>query len=475
MLALALFNWIEVRHLVDSAAMVLHTHEVEGGAVRLLSLVQDAESAQRGYLMTGHTSMLQLYEISRAQVDSELRRVSSFTQNDADQARRFRDLGALVHERLQLTSAVLKTAETSGFPAAQAETGTDHSLLVMGGIRSAVAEIQAHEQSVLTARTDAARRSAKYISLLVPVASVLALTALALAFGLTRKLNRQLTMRVEQRTDQLQSSRTSLRGEVTERKGAEASLRQSESELRRAHGELEQRVIERTAELERSNHELEQFAYVASHDLQEPLRAIAGCVQIIEQRYDAQLDAKGHELIGHTVAGVARMKELIDGLLAYSRVNRASGTAEAVATDSALAAAVQQLEAAITESGANIVHGDLPMVHANHSQLVQLFQNLLGNALKYRGEAAPQIDVSATLIGRMWDFAVRDNGIGIEAQYFQRVFSIFQRLHTRDEYPGTGIGLALCKKIVERAGGVIWIESEVGTGSTFHFTLPEAG
>lgn len=196
-------------------------------------------------------------------------------------------------------------------------------------------------------------------------------------------------------------------------------------------------------------------------------------MQIIEKRYDAQLDAKGRELIGHTVAGVARMKELIDGLLAYSRVNRATGPAEAVSTASALEAALQQLESAVAETGAKIVHGELPLVLANRGQLVQLFQNLLGNALKYRGEAVPQIEVSATASGSMWDFAVRDNGIGIEPQYFQRVFSIFQRLHTRDEYPGTGIGLAICKKIVERAGGKIWIESEAGIGSTFHFTLPQ--
>jgi light-regulated signal transduction histidine kinase (bacteriophytochrome) len=320
-------------------------------------------------------------------------------------------------------------------------------------------ELQDEQRDLLAVRAEAARTSAATISYAVQVGFGVALAAVAFAFSVARRANRDLTLRVDEATTQLQSSLS--------------SLRQSEAELRQARDELERRVIERTEELERSNRELEQFAYVASHDLQEPLRAISGCVQIIERRYDAQLDAKGHELIGHTVAGVARMKELIDGLLAYSRVNRVGGEVEALSSSSIIDAAVLQLESAVAESGAEIARGDLPMVVGNRGQLIQLFQNLLGNALKYRGDVAPRISVSATAKGGMWDFAVRDNGIGIEPQYFERVFSIFQRLHTRDEYPGTGIGLALCKKIVERAGGVIWIESEPGSGSTFHFTLPQ--
>ncbi|MDQ6625349.1 MAG: CHASE3 domain-containing protein [Verrucomicrobiota bacterium] len=472
-LALAFFNWIEVRRLVDSAALVLHTHQVQGGVARLFSLVQDVELGQRGFLVTGDAAMLRRYESARVEIEQEFQRIHQFTRDDADQDRRLRELELLIRQRMEMAGSVLRTLEARGMPAAQQEIATGGGAQVMEATRHAVAVIQDHEQALLEARTDAARRSAAVISVAVPLGFGIALVALAISFLLSRKANRALTVRVEQRTGQLHSSRSSLRGEVTERKDAEASLRESEAELRQARDELERRVIERTEELERSNYELEQFAYVASHDLQEPLRAISGCVQIIAKRYEAQLDAKGHELINHTVDGVSRMKELIDGLLAYSRVNRASSTAEAVATEAALAAAIRQLESAITESGAKIVQGELPMVRADHGQLVQLFQNLLGNALKYRGDAAPEISIGATLVEGMWSFAVGDNGIGIEPQYFQRVFSIFQRLHTRDEYPGTGIGLALCKKIVERAGGTIWIESEPGAGSTFHFTLPQ--
>ncbi len=249
------------------------------------------------------------------------------------------------------------------------------------------------------------------------------------------------------------------------------ALETSRNELELAREELEQNRIAHTSELERSNHELEQFAYVASHDLQEPLRAISGCVEILQLRYAEKIDARGHELIAHTVAGVSRMSELIDDLLEYSRVRRA-GAPEPVSVESALAAALRQLESAIENTGALIEHEILPTVCADGSQLVQLLQNLIGNALKYRGKAAPQVKISAQRDHSNWLFAVRDNGIGIEPQYFERIFSIFQRLHTRDEYPGTGIGLALCRRIVEQAGGLIWLDSQFGKGSTFYFTLP---
>jgi light-regulated signal transduction histidine kinase (bacteriophytochrome) len=274
-------------------------------------------------------------------------------------------------------------------------------------------------------------------------------------------LNRKLEGDVRDRTGELEASLV--------------SLRESQRDLLRARDELERRVQERTVELQRSNHDLEQFAYVASHDLQEPLRAISGCVQIIERRYAPQLDAKAHELMKHTVEGVVRMKELIEGLLAYSRVTRTHHEVAPVAAASAVEAAMRHLQSGVRETAAEIVCRDLPWVMANQAQLTQLFQNLIGNALKYRSEERPRIEIAAQEDGgAMWQFSIRDNGIGIEPQYFERVFSIFQRLHTRDEYPGSGIGLAICKKIVERAGGTMWIESQLGQGSTFHFTLPHA-
>jgi len=243
--------------------------------------------------------------------------------------------------------------------------------------------------------------------------------------------------------------------------------------LRQAYEELERRVQERTSAIERSNRDLEQFAYVASHDLQEPLRAVAGCAQLLKRRYSGQLDAGADELINHLVTGAVRMQNLIQDLLTYARLDRRETTG--IEADSALAfkTALTQLEVAIRESQAAVsLEGDLPQVRADRAQLVLLFQNLLGNALKYRSTATPRILLSVQRKGNDWEFALADNGIGIEPRHQERIFVIFQRLHAQGEYAGTGIGLAVCKKIVERHGGRIWVESKLGVGSTFRFTLP---
>ena len=237
--------------------------------------------------------------------------------------------------------------------------------------------------------------------------------------------------------------------------------------------QMELALREQRLELERSNQDLEQFAYVASHDLQEPLRAVAGCGQILKRRYgQGQLEPAAVELIDHMVVGAARMQSLILDLLAFSRVG-ARGH-ELVQTESAqaLARAMSQLEGALEESQAELTVGELPRVQGDVDQLGQLFQNLVANAIKYRGPEPVRIAIGAEPFDGAYEFWVRDNGIGIEPQYFDKIFVLFQRLHTREEYPGTGIGLAICKKIVERHGGRIWVESQLGRGSTFHFTLP---
>jgi PAS domain S-box-containing protein len=241
-----------------------------------------------------------------------------------------------------------------------------------------------------------------------------------------------------------------------------------------ARKEMELELRKRRLELERSNQDLEQFAYVASHDLQEPLRAVAGCGQILERRYarQGQLEPAALELIRHMVEGAARMQALILDLLAFSRVGARGHELVAVDAGEAVQRASRLLEGAIAESQASVEVGALPRVKADVEQLAQLFQNLMGNAIKYRGSAPVKIEIGAQPNGKECQFFVRDNGIGIEPQYFEKIFVLFQRLHTREEYPGTGIGLAICKKIVERHGGRIWVESAVGKGSAFHFTLP---
>ncbi len=227
------------------------------------------------------------------------------------------------------------------------------------------------------------------------------------------------------------------------------------------------------AELARSNAELEQFAYVATHDLQEPLRAVASCVQLLRQHYQGRLDARAEEFVTHAVDGTKRMQTLISDLLAYSKISTHAKAFSPVDCEMVLRDSLANLRVAIEESGAGVTQNSLPMVNGDSTQLTQLFQNLISNAIKFCGECSPKIHIGAVLKSGEWHCSVSDNGIGMEPRYFERVFQVFQRLHTRKAYQGTGIGLAICKKVAERHGGRIWVESEFGRGCTFVFTLPE--
>ena len=235
--------------------------------------------------------------------------------------------------------------------------------------------------------------------------------------------------------------------------------------------EARQKLEESVSELGRSNADLQQFAYVASHDLQEPLRMVSSYTQLIARRYKGKLDADADEFIAFAVDGANRMQRLILDLLAYSRVNTAGRQFEPTAMETVLTAALNNLTNAVKESQAIITHDPLPAVMGDDKQLAQLFQNLLSNAVKFGGAQPPRIHISAKQTDGEWLCSVRDHGIGLDPQYADRIFVIFQRLHTREEYPGTGIGLAICKKIVERHGGRIWVESQLGKGTTFYFTM----
>jgi PAS domain S-box-containing protein len=241
------------------------------------------------------------------------------------------------------------------------------------------------------------------------------------------------------------------------------------SERRRLESDLN-RLIE---ELKRSNEELEQFAYIASHDLQEPLRMVSGYTQLLKRRYVAQLDAEANEYIDYAVDGVKRMQALIQDLLAYARLSTRGRGFQVTDLNFLLRQVSANLATQVEEAGATITVGELPNLRVDASQVVQVFQNLVSNALKFRRPAIPLvIAISANRDGDYWRFTVSDNGIGIDPQYSGRIFEVFQRLHTRDQYPGNGIGLAICKKVVERHQGRIWFESTLGEGTSFHFTLP---
>jgi signal transduction histidine kinase len=248
-----------------------------------------------------------------------------------------------------------------------------------------------------------------------------------------------------------------------------------EKRLRQLRQQADEDLARKAEELTRSNADLEQFAYVASHDLQEPLRMVAAYTQLLSERYKGQLDANADKFIGYASEGALRMQVLIQDLLAFSRVGRADSKSVSVNCDGVMQEVLQILASAIQESGAAVVYADLPVVWADRTQMAQVFQNLIGNAIKFRGTEPPKISVRAEKQEKEWLFTVSDNGIGIAAESAENIFVVFQRLHARTEYPGNGIGLSICKKIIERGGGRIWVESEAGRGSAFKFTLPLHG
>ena len=318
----------------------------------------------------------------------------------------------------------------------------------------------------------------RFLSRRIVINRLEALTDMSSEIG-KGNLQRRLDIRSNDELGILASAFNDMAGELGERK---RQLDEEKNKVLDKVEELEEQITRReTAEealkrtvtdLRRSNAELEQFAYVASHDLQEPLRMVSSYMQLLSRRYAGKLDSDADDFIGFAVDGARRMQVLIQDLLVYSRVGTRGKPFEPTNCEDVLEQVLSNMEVAINESGAVVTHDPLPTVAADASQLAQIFQNLIGNAIKFQGEENPRVHVSAERKAGEWLFSVADNGIGIDPEFFERIFVIFQRLHGRGEYSGTGIGLAISRKIVERHGGRMWVESESGTGSTFYFTIP---
>jgi signal transduction histidine kinase len=336
------------------------------------------------------------------------------------------------------------------------------------------------ERSAADARSDLDRAADRLqvVGILVGVGLIVLLVVLAV--GLRRLVLRPLAgLAGEVRTVAAGDFDSEVRGggpkEIAEvGVDVEAMRRQIVAEFH-ALRDTTDRLDVRTAELERSNTELEQFAYVASHDLQEPLRKVASFTQLLERRYKGQLDERADQYIAFAVDGAKRMQVLINDLLSFSRVGRLTREHVRIGSGELVAQALANLSVAIEETHATVtVPADMPPVYGDAPLLTGVFQNLIGNAIKFRGDDVPEIAVGLADAGDQWEFSIADNGIGIEPEYAERIFVIFQRLHAKDAYPGTGIGLAMCRKIIEYHGGRIWLDTSASSGTTFRFTLPKA-
>jgi signal transduction histidine kinase len=406
---------------------------------RVVSLCKDAETGERGFLLTGDDRYVAPLEQANAWFSGESNLCRSYAKDWPSLQHKVEQAIALVQKRIAEANQVLETQRSKGSTAALELAKTSDAAGTMDLVRNSVNNLETEinrEQSSYLTRQRTLNRSAFILFIVGTVVMTLVLVALYNAL-------------------------------LHFIQGLEAA----QTELQGLNAELEARIDERTHELKQINEELQQFASVASHDLQEPLRTITSFTQLLASRYQGKLDADADEFIGYIVSASRRMTDLINGLLALVRLRKTGQSAVPVAFEELLEEAKGSLQAAIRESKAEIRNGPLPALVVDKVQFSQLLQNLISNAIKYRREEQPMIGVEAKRDRSNWIFSVSDNGQGFDQQYAERIFALFQRLQSRD-VEGTGMGLSISRKIVERHGGRIWAESTPGVGSTFHFSLP---
>jgi signal transduction histidine kinase len=406
------------------------SREILEGLHNVLSRMRDAEIGQRGYIITGKEDYLEPYQIAVEMISQDTQILQRLVVHNSNQQQKLLHLDSLIVTELAEFRQTIELRKSKSFEATLQVFLTGRQREIMDEIRSVLSEMEDEEKASVTQQLKLEEGKVKNTTYLIILGSLLAFALVSFASFIIHR-------------------------DVTERKRAERAL------------------ADRAADLARSNAELEQFANVASHDLQEPLRMVASYAQMLAKRYQGKLDADADEFIGYVVDGVHQMYQLINGLLAYSQVGSQLKAFQPTDCNAVIGGALVNLRGTIKDNAALITHDSLPTVMADALQLELLFQNLIGNAIKFHGKQPPQIKVSVDQKENEWLFSVRDNGIGIDSQYADRIFTIFERLHTTKDYPGTGIGLAICKKIVERHGGRIWVESQPGTGSTFYFTFPK--
>lgn len=457
----ALLAWISYNissaHIVSVEA-TLATDEFIRRLDDLLSTIQDMETGQRGYLLTGQEIYLQPFNEGIADLPSRLSRIEGLASSHGVTSQQIRDLHAAIDAKAKELQKTIDLRRQQDLPAALREVNTNRGHGYMLRIRSLIDAIKEQQMSVFRERLDSQRRKQVQLEVVLAIGVLLAFVLVYLAhrFSVAYSLERD----------------------------------RAEKEVWRLHDSLEQRVKERTAELQlqtqelekrstelqRSNADLTQFAYLASHDLQEPLRMIASYIALLARRYQNQLDETAQRYVNFVIDGANRMETLIHDLLAYSSAGTQAVKKEPIPAEKIVQVALRNLEIPIKESSATVTYNDLPVIEADRVKLTQVMQNLIGNAIKFhKSGVSPEISITAQHAPGEWIFGVSDNGIGFDPAYSDRMFQVFQRLHAVGKYPGNGIGLAICKRIIEHHGGRLWAESQPGAGATFLFSLPVTG
>ncbi len=427
-------------HLIESADDVAHTNEIEKKLTRLVSGLKDIEVSEREFILTGDRKLLEQFRQGLPAIEKQIAELKLMTRENHRQRDSFELLEPLIPQKFEEMQKAVQIRESEGVAAASAVILSEKGTRAMDDINTVVLRLMAEEARLLKERTGTQSKNLRRTMFVFAAMMVLNVVLVLALFML-------------------------IRHDAHER-------RREEERIRHLNADLERRVEQRTEALRRSNEDLQQFAYVASHDLQEPLRMVASYTELLKRRYHGKLDSDADQFIDYAVDGVKRMSTLIRDLLAYSRAGETpAGKMRELNPEETLNTVLQNLKITIGDVGATITHDPLPPIEFDPMRLSQLFQNLLANAIKYRGERRPEVHVSARNDGSETIFSISDNGIGIDPKYSEQIFGIFKRLHGR-EYEGTGIGLAMCKKIVERQGGRIWVESKPGEGSTFSFTIP---
>jgi signal transduction histidine kinase len=431
---------LQTERLIHSAESVRFTERVLSHLNETFSMLKDVEVDQREYMLTGDQAFLDAFKKSQKNVAEQLTKVANETDKNTRLRYSIEILQSVIEEKFREVDKTNEIRQTGGLEAASAAVKNNLGKGPMDNIRTLITQMIATERATLQQNE---QRTKSTFRLMVIVFAVVLLLNFFFVLFIRYFMQREA-----------------------------AEHEREEQRFRDLNIELERRVEQRTEELQRSNEDLQQFAYMVSHDLKEPLRMVASYTELLQRRYAGRLDADADEFIGFAMNGVRRMAALIEDMLTYSRASELpADKMDPISAQEALDAALDNLRIRISETGATVTSDQMPVVEFDPVRLTQLFQNLIGNALKYRRDVPPVVHVGVKQDGRQTVFSVQDNGIGIDPDQRDKVFGVFQRLHAH-EFEGTGIGLATCKKIVERRGGTIWFDSEPGKGSTFYFTIP---